>query len=875
MNATTIPSATMRLQLHAGFTFADAAALVPYLAALKISHLYASPILTARPGSLHGYDVIDPTRVNPELGGEVGLRQLVAALRAAGLGLIVDIVPNHMAVGGSLNAWWLDVLRHGPASRYARYFDVDWNPADPALHGKVLAPFLGEPYGTALQAGNLRLDAGEDGAPTIRYYDDIYPVAPRDHAEIAANGMAAYNPANEDGRARLHRLLERQHYRLAWWGAAGDEINWRRFFDINGLAGLRIEDPNVFEAAHATLFRLYAEGLIDGFRVDHVDGLTDPPDYCRRLRARLEELRSQRPPTAPDGRPYIVVEKILGPGEALATDWGIDGTSGYDFMNSVSAVQHDPESERLLAFFWSAVSGRPADFATEEELARRQVLERSFDAQLEATATALHRLARLDPSARDTTQPAIRRALLALLAHFPVYRTYNAAAARSAADERAFAQALAAAKASAPLHLHPVLDRIDRWLGGEAAGKPGSALRTIATRRFQQLSAPVAAKAVEDTGFYRYGRLLSRNDVGFDVARLGAEPAAFHADNEARCADFPHALLATATHDHKRGEDVRARLAVLSEIPDVWQQTVQHWLQVNAALRPARGPEPGDEAQLYQMIVGAWPMTLSPDDKAGLEEFAERLAAWQQKAIREAKLKGDWTGPDEPYETAARDFLFLLLAPGSEFANDAAAFVRRIARAGAINGLAQVLLKLTSPGVPDFFQGTEFWDMSLVDPDNRRPVDFAARITALEENRSLAELAPHWPDGRVKQALIARAVAFRSRMPALFRDGGYRPVAAEGPMARHVVAFMRSAGEAASLTVVPRLSYHMLDSGDRLALAREAWGATALRCPPELLGKRLYSILGSDSIESLPSLLPLNLIFKDFALSLLSTVECA
>ena len=308
----------------------------------------------------------------------------------------------------------LDVLRHGPASRYASYFDIDWNPADPALRDKLLAPFLGAPYGDALLAGDLKLAEDSDGAPVIRYYDDIYPVVPRDHGEIAALGSGAYDPATEDGRARLHRLLERQNYRLAWWGTAGDEINWRRFFDINGLAALRIEREDVFEATHATLFRLYAEGLIDGMRVDHVDGLTDPPGYCRRLRARLEALTAERPSGAPAGHPYIVVEKILGVGEAMPTDWSVDGTSGYDFMDQVSAVQHDPEAERSLAFFWSAVSGRPADFATEEALARRQILERGFDAQLEGTATTLHRLARLDPLTRDTTQPAIRRALLAL-----------------------------------------------------------------------------------------------------------------------------------------------------------------------------------------------------------------------------------------------------------------------------------------------------------------------------------------------------------------------------------------------------------------------------------------------------------------------------
>ena len=863
----------MRLQLHAGFTFADAKRLVPYLADLGVSHLYSSPILTARAGSLHGYDVVDPTRVNPELGGEDGLRDLVSALRAAGLGLIVDIVPNHMAVGGGDNAWWQDVLRQGPASRYAGFFDIDWAPADPALRNKVLAPFLGQPYGEVLRAGDLQLDRDAAGTPVIRYFDDIYPVAPRDHAEIGALGPAAFDPATEDGRAHLHRLLERQHYRLAWWGTAGDEINWRRFFDINGLIALRVEEPEVFEATHATLFRLYAEGLIDGMRVDHVDGLTDPPGYCRRLRARLEALTPEHPPGATVARPYIVVEKILGPGEAMPTDWGVDGTSGYDFMDLVSAMQHDQEAERLLAFFWSAVSGRPADFAVEETLARRQILERGFDAQLEATATTLHRLARLDPLTRDTTQPAIRRALVALLAHFPVYRTYNAGAPRSVVDQAAFARALTAAKADAPISLHGVLDRIDRWLGGEDAQKPGAALRLAATRSFQQLSAPVAAKAVEDTAFYRYARLLSRNDVGFDATRLGIEPADFHAANVARGENFPDSLLATATHDHKRGEDLRARLAVLSEIPDAWQTAVRGWMEANAARRRPAGPTPGDEAQLYQMIVGAWPMSLSPDDAAGCMAFAERLAGWQQKAIREAKLQGDWTGPDETYEAAARDFLFSLLAPRSTFASEVARVVRRIAPAGAVNGLAQTVLKLTAPGVPDFFQGTEFWDFSLVDPDNRRPVDFSARIGALHSAASPAALAASWRDGRVKQAVIARSLALRRALPELCARGDYRPLKAIGPLARHVVAFMRIRGDEAALVVVPRLPHRLMAGESAITIPPAAWRDTALRCPDDMVGRRLHDSLNGWASAPLPRMLPVGPLLRHCPVALHSTVE--
>lgn len=412
------PRATMRLQLHKGFTFADAVDLVPYLVTLGISHVYTSPILTATAGSIHGYDVVDPTTVNPELGGEQGLRDFVRALRAADLGLIVDIVPNHMAVGGADNPWWTDLLRYGRASRFADFFDVDWETDDPDLRGKVLAPFLGRPYGEALAAGEIRLVAKADSDPVIRYFDNDFPINPSDYAHIGECGVESFDPVNQDGRCNLHKLLERQHYRLAWWGVAGDEINWRRFFDINGLAGLRIEVPKVFEETHRKLFELYAEGLLDGFRVDHVDGLSDPPGYCLKLRQRLDELR-------PNNHAYLVIEKILASGESLPLDWGVDGTSGYDFMDEISLLQHDASSAGQLGGLWHRLTSRPMDFKDEEVPARDAILQRGFDAQLRALTRALHRVARSNLTTRDVSAPAIRRGLLALLSHFPAYRGYQ------------------------------------------------------------------------------------------------------------------------------------------------------------------------------------------------------------------------------------------------------------------------------------------------------------------------------------------------------------------------------------------------------------------------------------------------------------------
>ncbi len=818
------PRATMRLQLHKGFTFDDASRVVPYMARLGISHLYCSPILTARAGSMHGYDVVDPTRINPELGGELAFRRMTDALSRAELGLIVDIVPNHMAVGGA-NPWWQEVLRHGQASRYAQFFDIDWHADNKLLDGKVLLPVLGRQYGEVLEAGEITLHQGERGWE-IRYFEAAFPIAPADDNEIASLGADSYNRPEPGSRARLHRLLQRQHYRLAWWRTAGDEINWRRFFEINELVGMRVELPEVFDATHALLFRLYAEGLIDGMRVDHVDGLADPAEYCRRLYARLAEL-------APGRTPYVLVEKILGRHESLAEDWCIAGTTGYDFMDTVSAVQHASSVQPELECLWAELSGRPGAFEEEEVPARLEILDRSFTAQVEATAGALHQVALQDTRTQDAARVALRRALIALLAHFPVYRSYANGTGTAAGDEQAFAEAQAKA-CCAPGFAEPsLIALIVQWLSD-----PDTPAKRVAALRFQQLSAPVAAKAVEDTAFYRYGRLLSRNDVGFDAARLGIEPGEFHALCAARREHFPDALLATATHDHKRGEDVRARLAVLSEVPREWGVTLRRWLEMNAPHRrmvdgrPA--PSPGDEVMLYQTLLGAWPLTLGRDDRVGIAAFEERVAGWQEKALREAKLRTSWTLPNEAYESAARAFLGAVLH--GDFVDELVGMADRIGPAGAVNGLAQTLLKLTVPGVPDFYQGTEFWDQSLVDPDNRRPVDFEVRMRALDGSHRISRLASHWRDGLVKQALIARVLDCRRRQPDLFARGDYCPLEITGPRASHAMGFVRRFADAALLVVVPRLPCTLLESGAGLLIPPAAWDGTIVQLPDGVSG---------------------------------------
>ncbi|HET6804327.1 MAG TPA: malto-oligosyltrehalose synthase [Frateuria sp.] len=786
------PRALARLQLHAGFTLDDAAAQVDYYADLGISHLYASPLFAARPGSNHGYDVVDYHQVNPELGGEPALRRLVRRLRAQGMGLVLDIVPNHMFAGPG-NAWWTDLLRHGRASRYAGYFDIDWRSPDPLVRGHVLLPILGKPYAQALRDGDVRLerDGPEYG---LRVHDSPLPLAPSTIAALrgageAATVLAAHDGRHEDGFQRLHALLEQQHYRLALWKLANDTIDYRRFFDINELAGLRMDRTRVFEDCHALLFRLYAEGLIDGLRVDHVDGLADPHRYCRQLRHRLRRLQRQRPADAPRGPAYLVVEKILAEGERLRQGWRMDGTTGYEFMDQVGALLHDGAGEGMLTELWQAISGERADFAAVASAARRQILVDSFESELDRTARALFDAARADVSTRDVSLPAIRRVLVELLVHFPVYRTYAGGLGRDAVDEAVFQQAYARARHHVRIEDRELLAEVAAWLGGQAPrGLPPGRVRQArerAMRIFQQATSPMAAKAVEDTACYRYGRLLSRNEVGADPGHLALDIPTFHALCAERAHDFPHNLLATATHDHKRGEDARARLAVLSQAAVVphWAGTVQRWRERNASLHTllegATAPSPADEYMLYQTLVGAWPLTLAPDDADGLAAFRERIAQWQRKALREAKRRSRWTRPNEPYEDACERFLAALLAPASGFAGELHAFVQRIAAAGAANSLVQTTLRLTTPGVPDTYQGTTFWDFSLVDPDNRHPVDFPAHRAALAAGAAWDDLLRRWRDGALKQRLLHELLQLRARHPAAFAQGGYRQLTVE------------------------------------------------------------------------------------------------
>ena len=833
-------TATLRLQLHAGYTLNDAQSDLPYFARLGVSHLYLSPVSQAVPGSTHGYDVIDHSTVDNERGGEAALRELANEAAARGMGLLLDIVPNHMATDPR-NAWWADVLKHGRHSAWADWFDIDWDA--PLMPGKVLAPFLEKHYADALRAGDIALRHDESEGLYIAVHGVPYPIAPD---SLALTGgpqalLAAHDPALPEGRQRLHELLERQHYRLAWWRCAADIINWRRFFEVSGLIGVRVERNEVFEAVHRLPLQLYADGVVDGLRIDHVDGLALPLSYCRRLRDAMQRLRAGRASAAPDHAPWIVVEKILAHGEALDERWAVSGTSGYDFMADVGALLHDEGGEACLREGWSRIANdaRPPQAWLVE--ARREMLERHFAAERGRLLDALMSLAQNDIATRDWTRQAIGRVLDSLLCHFPTYRSYVEDTARTSIDQEWFDRALKGAAVAAEeddgLHaaLLPVLDR---WLGGTAP-ESESARRVLG--RFQQLTPPLAAKSLEDTVFYRYGCLLSRNEVGSDPEVFAVSAAAFHAANVRRAAGAPQGLLATATHDHKRGEDVRARLAVLSEIPEEWLRLCRSWLRADADSTPVGGPGLAFRYMLMQMLVGAWPYGLSADDAPGMDEYLERIGEWAVKALREGKQHSSWFEPNPEWEAACVSWLRSMAPGGPQHSvlRQMESFVTRIEPAAIGNGLVQAALRMSCPGIPDLYQGTELRDFSLVDPDNRRPVDYEARARALAEfeSQSAAPLeAGRWPleawsDGRVKQALIAVLMKLRRERSDAFA-GSYAALDVTGARADKLLAFAR-ADDVVVVTGI-KCASELIGNGDGLpALPADYWSDATVCLPGE------------------------------------------
>ncbi len=904
--------ATYRLQLHAGFGFAEATRLVPYLARLGASHAYCSPLLRARRGSTHGYDVVDHAAINPELGGREGLEAFVAQLRAHGMGLVLDVVPNHMGVFGDDNAWWMDVLEHGPASAFAEHFDIEWRPADPDLAGKVLAPILGDHYGAVLERGELRLvfEAGA-GSFAVRYFGHRLPVDPREYPAILAGaGEAAARLEREfgrlppreagtrsrDARARrapalkrrlaslaaddeaalaaierevarfnadpggpLHELLERQAFRLAFWRAAADEINYRRFFDINELAALRMENEAVFEATHDAVLRLAAAGAADGLRIDHPDGLHDPAQYFRRLQAgyaRRAGLAWQAPARGrPDCPLYVVVEKITAHHEDLPADWAVHGTTGYRYATLVNGLFVDTASRSRMDRTWRSFGGEAADFAEAAYQGRRAIQRSALASELAMLATELLRIARADRHSRDFTLNALREALREVASCMPVYRTYIAGAP-SAQDRRYVDWAVAGATRRGRAADVSILAFVRAILLGQA---PEGAPEVVAARarrfamRFQQFTAPVAAKGVEDTAFYRYPRLASLNEVGGDPELFGVTVRAFHGASADRAARWPRTMLATSTHDNKRGEDVRLRIDALTEIPAAWRLALRRW---RALARPWRtrvggemAPAPEDEYLLYQTLVGTCPPELSGE---ALETYRGRIERYAIKAAREAKRRTSWISPDADYEKALAEFVHGLLgrAAPNPFLDDLRAFSAPVARAGALSGVSMAAVKYASPGVPDLYQGNEVVDLSLVDPDNRRPVDFAARARLLDELEALPGggeaargLLADPCDGRAKLWVTWKLLQLRRRMPALLDEGGYRGLAVEGAAAAHAIAFRRAHGDGTLVVVAGRFFLRLAADAGGLPLGEAAWGGTRVALPGLAEGTSLVDAL--------------------------------
>lgn len=792
------PRATYRLQLHKEFRFDDVARLAPYLGALGVSHAYLSPILMARAGSMHGYDTVDHLRINPELGTIDDFRAMAAALRRSGVGIILDIVPNHMGIGGHQNPYWLDVLERGQASRYAEWFDIDWAPAAPGLDGRILAPFLDRSYGRALDEGllELRLDESDGSVALWLPGEHKLPLAPETYVSGDVERVGFLN--SESGRQDLHDLLQRQHWRVAKFTTASDEINYRRFFAISDLAGIRIERPDVFHQVHQLVFQLIDEGWVDGLRIDHIDGLRDPEAYCLALRE-----KSPRPI-------YIVVEKILGEGERLPESWQVDGTTGYEFAALVNPLLVDPEGEARLSGFYHELTGSEARPTDIEWRSKGEVMETDLAAELDALSWKLAGLAGQQLTARDLTRLALKRGLRAFIAGMPVYRTYIDAAGARGVDREIIAAAMEAARRREPNLDDDVLAFIRMVLLAPEATADREQAVNIALR-VQQFSGPVMAKGLEDTALYRFNRLIAVNDVGERPEPFSLPVEAFHAATAERARIAPHSMLGTSSHDSKRGEDARARIGALSGHADAWTAAVPRWLQL---LHDRGAPAiAADDAYLFfQLLLGAWTGSTTT-------AFADRLVAAMQKSIREAAVRTNWIAPDSEYEANVEALVRMALTDASynEFLADFSLFEAALARHGALAGLLETTLKLTVPGVPDIYQGAEFWEQSLVDPDNRRPVDFEVRQKTLESSvgQPVEALLPHWRDGAVKQALIARLLAYRTAHAALFDAGSYEPIRDPAWDTEGICAFWRRHGNERLLVAVRLYPWRAKTSADR------------------------------------------------------------
>jgi (1->4)-alpha-D-glucan 1-alpha-D-glucosylmutase len=847
-----IPAATYRLQFHAGWTLRQATDLVPYLHELGISHVYASPLLQARAGSNHGYDVCDPGRLNGEIGTEADVEAFVTALHRKGMGLILDIVPNHLAAVPE-NPRWRDVLKFGRRSRFADWFDIDWESPTPPFHGKLLLPVLATDLPTAVKRGNV-FATDVDGEPVIGYFENRFPISPDSPTLSNSKWEETSRKLNSDPQLLL-ALLDEQHYRLSHWREADGSINYRRFFTVNELAGVRVELPEVFDDLHAHVLGWHRRGFIDGFRIDHPDGLADPLGYLQRLRAAASDA-------------WVVIEKILEPGERIPPNWPIAGTTGYDFAERVSGLFIDTDSEKALTDFYAAFTGEPVDYAALAREKKRGILQTSLSAEVVRLTRLLASILRSSNRDMPSDSSSLKAALIELIACFPVYRTYVCdGMALCLADRRWFEQALTDARASSGAASFRALDLIaDLFL--KAPTREGEANLVLEfRRRFQQLTSAAMAKGVEDTTFYCFNRFIARNEVGTSPDRVGVTVEEFHQACALSVAQWPHTMLSTSTHDTKRSEDVRARLAVLSEIPQQWTETVQRWSALAGRHRQASWPDRNAEYHYYQTLVGAWPLEI------------DRAVDYMTKAAREAKVHTSWIEPSETYESTLIRFVRGTLGDRA-FVDDVSRFVESILPAGRLNSLAQTLLKLTSPGVPDIYQGTELWEHSLVDPDNRRPVDFTRRRSALLEfmKRAPGTLASatsrllETGDGEIKLYLIHRTLSFRRSHTNLFSHGTYEPLLVEGERAKHTCAFARTFNDTAAIVIVPRL-VHSVTGPSGLPVGKDAWGDTRL-IVPEALGERGFHNLYTGEVhlgqnEASGQRLMLKDILNSFPLALL------
>jgi (1->4)-alpha-D-glucan 1-alpha-D-glucosylmutase len=943
------PVATYRVQFHSEFRFADVQPLISYLHALGITHLYSSPILKARAGSRHGYDITDHNTINPELGTEEEFRNLVAELKSHQMGLVLDVVPNHMGVGYGDNPWWQDVLENGQASQYASFFDIDWRPVKPELGNRVLLPILGDTYGAELESGNIKLDY-RDGRFTANYYDKLLPIDPQTypliweplgdlravHPELALNEadrselenvlfelrqLPAHTATDPDlarrrreqapplkarlaslaqrssqaaklirevlrlangtaGNPRsfdcLHRLLEAQAYRLAYWRVSADEINYRRFFDINDLVGLRMEDPHVFAATHRLIRKLLAEGCISGLRLDHPDGLFNPPQYF--TRAQMLYAASQccgadpLPPLAENGIEmevqeifgqhdwihrhaplYVLVEKILEPGEDLPKQWAVDGTVGYDFANLVNGVFIDTRNERAFTALYRRFSGRAMDVDTLIYESKKLIMRTALSSEVTVLSHMLDEISSTDRHARDFTRNALTDVIREAIACFPVYRTYIDERGNLVERDRAYInEAIGRAKRRNESTNAAMFDFLrDILLLKVRDGNTSSEeyrKRLYFTLKFQQLTGPVMAKGLEDTSCYVYNRLVSVNEVGGSPREFGVSVGEFHRGNQKRMEDWPYSMLATSTHDAKRSEDVRARINVLTEMPRHWSSVAMRWRRNNKAKKRQISdgrvaPDNNEEFLLYQTLVGAWPFEMSTE--AQRRQFVKRIQEYMLKAVNEAKVNMSWVNPNPEYTDALHQFIARILAPGSAakpnlFLQQLQELVTTVSYFGAFNSLAQVLLKITAPGVPDIYQGQELWDFSLVDPDNRRAVDFQLRRQLLTEMEGRAaprdntsfcnELVESYRDGRIKLWTTLRALCLRREHRELFQTGAYLPLAAEKGKHEHVIAFARERGWERAVVAVPRFSYALMQGKTSPPLG-DAWGEAELALP--------------------------------------------